>query len=34
MFVDEKHKSCTLTAKGIQKAEAYFKVENLAAARI
>ena len=30
--VDEKHKSCTLTAKGIQKAEAYFKVENLAAA--
>ena len=30
--VDEKHKSCTLTAKGIQKAEAYFKVENLASA--
>ena len=30
--VDEKHKSCTLTAKGIQKAETYFKVENLAAA--
>ena len=30
--VDEKHKTCTLTASGIQKAEAYFKVENLAAA--
>ena len=30
--VDEKHKTCTLTAKGIQKAEEYFKVENLAAA--
>ena len=30
--VDEKHKSCTLTARGIQKAEAYFKVENLSAA--
>ena len=24
--VDEKHKTCTLTAKGIQKAEEYFKV--------
>ena len=31
-IVDEKHKTCTLTAKGIQKAEEYFKVENLAAA--
>ena len=30
--VDEKHKTCTLTAKGTQKAEEYFKVENLAAA--
>ena len=30
--VDEKHKTCTLTASGIQKAEAYFKVENLSAA--
>ena len=30
--VDEKHKTCTLTAKGIKKAEEYFKVENLAAA--
>ncbi len=30
--VDEKHKTCTLTAKGIQKAEEYFKIENLAAA--
>ena len=30
--VDEKHKPCTLTAKGIKKAEEYFKVENLAAA--
>ena len=30
--VDEKHKTCTLTASGIKKAEAYFKVENLAAA--
>ena len=30
--VDEKHKTCTLTATGIKKAEAYFKVENLAAA--
>ena len=30
--VDEKHKSCTLTAKGIKKAEEYFKIENLAAA--
>ena len=30
--VDEKHKTCTLTAAGIKKAEAYFKVENLAAA--
>ena len=30
--VDEKHKSCTLTAKGIKKAEEYFHVENLAAA--
>ncbi len=28
-IVDEKHKSCTLTANGIEKAEAYFKVENL-----
>ena len=27
--VDEKHKTCTLTAQGIQKAEEYFKVENL-----
>ena len=25
-------RTCTLTAKGIQKAEEYFKVENLAAA--
>ena len=31
-IVDEKHKTCTLTAKGIKKAEEYFKVENLAAA--
>ena len=30
--VDEKHKTCTLTAKGIKKAEEYFKIENLAAA--
>ena len=30
--VDEKHKTCTLTAAGIKKAETYFKVENLAAA--
>ena len=30
--VDEKHKTCTLTASSIKKAEAYFKVENLAAA--
>ena len=30
--VDEKHKTCTLTASGIKKAEAYFKIENLAAA--
>ncbi len=30
--VDEKHKTCTLTASGIKKAEEYFKVENLAAA--
>ena len=30
--MDEKHKTCTLTASGIKKAEAYFKVENLAAA--
>ena len=30
--VDEKHKTCTQTASGIKKAEAYFKVENLAAA--
>ena len=30
--MDEKHKTCTLTAAGIKKAEAYFKVENLAAA--
>mgnify|MGYP003165661692 CR=1 FL=1 len=29
--VDEKHKTCTLTAKGIKKAEEYFKIENLAA---
>ena len=28
-IVDEKHKSCTLTASGIKKAEDYFKVENL-----
>ena len=27
--VDEKHKSCNLTASGIAKAEAFFKVENL-----
>ncbi|MFI3170202.1 MAG: preprotein translocase subunit SecA [Faecalibacterium sp.] len=27
--VDEKHKSCTLTARGIEKAERYFKLENL-----
>ena len=27
-----KHKTCTLTAKGIKKAEEYFKIENLAAA--
>ena len=30
--VDEKHKTCTLTASGIKKAEAYFHIENLAAA--
>ena len=30
-IVDEKHKTCTLTAKGIKKAEEYFKIENLAA---
>jgi preprotein translocase subunit SecA len=30
--VDEKHKTCTLTASGIKKAEEFFKVENLAAA--
>ena len=30
--VDEKHKTATLTASGIKKAEEYFKVENLAAA--
>ena len=30
--VDEKHKTCTLTASGIKKAEAYFKIENLSAA--
>ena len=30
--VDEKHKTCTLTAKGIKKAEEYFRIENLAAA--
>ena len=30
--VDEKHKTATLTASGIKKAEDYFKVENLAAA--
>ncbi len=30
--VDEKHKTCTLTASGIQKAEQYFKIDNLAAA--
>ena len=30
--VDEKHKTCTLTASGIRKAEEYFKIENLAAA--
>ena len=30
--VDEKHKTATLTANGIKKAEAFFKVENLAAA--
>ena len=29
--VDEKHKTCTLTASGIKKAEEYFKIENLAA---
>ncbi len=28
--VDEKHKTCTLTASGIKKAEEYFNVENLA----
>ncbi len=28
--MDEKHKTCTLTASGVKKAEAYFKVENLA----
>ncbi len=28
-IVDEKHKSCTLTARGIAKAERYFKLENL-----
>ncbi|MBQ7858974.1 MAG: preprotein translocase subunit SecA [Faecalibacterium sp.] len=28
-IVDEKHRSCTLTASGIAKAEAYFKVDNL-----
>ncbi|MGN0708578.1 MAG: preprotein translocase subunit SecA [Faecalibacterium sp.] len=28
--VDEKHKTCTLTANGIRKAEQYFKVANLA----
>lgn len=28
--VDEKNKTATLTAKGIRKAEAYFKIENLA----
>ena len=27
--VDEKHKTCNLTASGIAKAEAFFKVENL-----
>ena len=30
--VDEKHKTATLTASGIKKAEEYFKVDNLAAA--
>ena len=30
--VDEKHKTCTLTASGIKKAEAYFHIENLSAA--
>ncbi len=30
--VDEKHKTCTLTESGIKKAEAWFHVENLAAA--
>ena len=28
--VDEKHKSCSLTESGVQKAEAWFKVDNLA----
>ncbi len=28
--VDEKHKTCSLTESGVKKAEAYFKVENLA----
>ena len=28
--VDEKHKTCTLTESGVKKAEAWFKVENLA----
>ncbi|WP_294541659.1 preprotein translocase subunit SecA, partial [uncultured Gemmiger sp.] len=28
--VDEKHKSCTLTESGVQKAEAWFGVDNLA----
>ena len=28
--VDEKHKSCTLTESGVKKAEAWFKVDNLA----
>jgi hypothetical protein len=28
--VDEKRMTCTLTARGIMKAEAYFLVENLA----
>ena len=32
--VDEKHKTCTLTAKGIKKAEEYFKIENSLPQRI
>ena len=28
--VDEKHKTCTLTESGVKKAEAWFKVDNLA----